>query len=364
MSYKLFIPGPVEVSEKTYKAMTTPIFGHRSKDFVKLVEEVMPRLKQLFYTNDPVFLSTSSSWGVMEGAIRNVVKKGVLNCCNGAFSDKWFDVSKRCGKNAGALVAEWGKPVDPEALEKELSTNKYDAVTIIHNETSTGTMSDISAISEVLKKFPDVVSIIDTVSSFSALPIKKDELGIDVMVTGCQKALAIPPGLSFCSVSDKAMKRAETVEGRGYYFDFLEFKKFYDKNQTPSTPIISLIYALKSKLDDIFEEGVENRYARHLDNNKIVRQWGFAHGFELFPEEKYGSITLNCFKNNLDVDLPGLLDELKKRFAMVFNGGYGKIKGKTFRISNMGDETPATMKELLDNIDQILPAYIGKAKQA
>ena len=122
MSYKLFIPGPVEVSEKTYKAMATPIVGHRSKDFVKLVEDIMPRLKQLFYTNDPVFLSTSSSWGVMEGAIRNVVKKGVLNCCTGAFADKWYDVSKRCGKNAGELKFDWGKPVDPEALEKELST--------------------------------------------------------------------------------------------------------------------------------------------------------------------------------------------------------------------------------------------------
>lgn len=360
MSYKLFIPGPVEVSEKTYKAMTTPIVGHRSKDFVKLVDNIMPRLKQLFYTNDPVFLSTSSSWGVMEGAIRNVVKKGVLNCCNGAFSDKWYDVSKRCGKEAGELKFDWGKPVCPEALEKELSTNKYDAVTIIHNETSTGTMSDIKALSEVLKKFPDIVSIVDTVSSFSAMPIRKDELGIDVMVTGCQKALAIPPGLSFCSVSEKAMKRAETVEGRGYYFDFLEFKKFFDKSQTPSTPIISMLYALDSKLDDIFEEGVENRYARHAENNKLVRDWGYAHGFELFPEEKFGSVTLNCFKNNLNVDLPALLDELKKRFKMVFNGGYGKIKGTTFRISNMGDETPATMKELLDNIDTILPNYIKK----
>ena len=360
MSIKLFIPGPVEVSEKTYKAMATPIMGHRSKEVVKLVDEIMPRLKQLFYTNDPVFLSTSSSWGVMEGSLRNVVKKGVLNCCNGAFSDKWFDVSKRCGKEAGALVSEWGKPVDPEALDKELATGKYDAVTIIHNETSTGTMSDIVALSEVLKKYPDVVSIVDTVSSFSAMPIKKDELGLDVIVTGCQKALAIPPGLSFCSVSEKAMERAKTVEGRGYYFDFLEFKKFFDKSQTPSTPIISMLFALKSKLDDIFEEGVENRYARHLENNKIVRDWAYGYGFELFPEEKYGSVSLNCFKNNLEVDIVAVNDELKKRYSMMFNCGYGKIKGTTFRISNMGDETPATMRELLGNLDTILPSYIKK----
>lgn len=354
MSYKLFIPGPIAVSDKTYKAMITPIVGHRSKDFTDIIDYVEPKMKELFFTKDPVFFSTSSSWGVMEGAIRNVVKKGVLNCGNGSFSDKWFDVSKRCGKNAEALKFEWGTPVDPEALEKALSTNKFDAVTIIHNETSTGTMSDIKALSEVLKKFPDVVSIVDTVSSFSALPIKKDELGIDVMITGSQKALALPPGLSFCSVSDKAMKRAETVEGRGYYFDFLEFKKFYDKSMTPSTPTICLINALKSKIDEIFAEGLENRYARHAQNNKIVREWGYAHGFELFPEEKYGSVSLNCFKNTLEIDLPALLAELKSRFHMVFDGGYGKLKGKTFRISNMGDETPATMRELLGNIDTIL----------
>jgi len=358
MAYKLFIPGPIQVSDKTYKAMATPIVGHRSKDFTKLVEEVEPRLKQLFYTNRPVYLSTSSSWGVMEGAIRNVTNKAVLNCCNGAFSDKWFDVSKRCGKAAGALSFDWGKPVDPKALEKELSTGKYDSVTIIHNETSTGTMSNLEEISAVLKKFDDVISIIDTVSSFSALPIKMDELGIDVMITGCQKALALPPGLSFISVSEKAINRAKAVEGRGYYFDFLEFDSNMEKLMTPSTPVISLIYALKSKLDDIFEEGVQKRYARHLENNKIVREWGYSHGFSLLPEEKFGSVSLNCFKNTRNADLPALLAELKKRFAMVFDGGYGKLKGNTFRISNMGDETPATMRELLGNIDCILPGFI------
>ncbi len=359
MSYKLFIPGPIAVSDKTYQAMATPIFGHRSKDFVALVEDCMPRLKELFYTKDPVYLSTSSSWGIMEGSLRNVVNKRVLNCCNGAFSDKWFDVSKRCGKEADALSFDWGKPVDPEALDQALSTGKYDAVTLIHNETSTGTMSDIAALMEVIKKYDDVISIVDTVSSFSAMPIKKDELGIDVMVTGCQKALAVPPGISFLAISQRALDRAAKTEGRGYYFDFLEFEKNMEKSMTPSTPVIPLIFALRSKLDDIFAEGVENRYARHLANNKLVREWAYAKGIELFPEEKYGSISLNCFKNNLEIDLPKLLDELKKRFNMVFDGGYGKLKGKTFRISNMGDETPETMRELLANIDVIL-AELGK----
>ncbi len=358
MSYKLFIPGPIAVSEKTYKAMATPIVGHRSKDFQNLVASVEPRLKELLYTKDPVYLSTSSSWGVMEGSVRNLTNKAVLNCGNGAFSDKWFDVSKRCGKEAGFLSFEWGKPVDPEALEKELATNKYDVVTIVHNETSTGTMSDLGEISKVLKKFPDVVSVVDTVSSFTAVPIKKDELGIDVVVTGCQKALAIPPGLAFLSPSKKALERAATVEGRGYYFDFLEFEKNAEKNMTPSTPVISLIYALDSKLDDIFAEGFDKRFARHVENNNIVREWAYGYGFELLPEEKFGSKSLNCFKNTRNVDLPAVIADLKKRFNMVFDGGYGKLKGNTFRISNMGDETPETMRELLGNLDQILPAYL------
>ena len=147
MSYKLFIPGPVDVSPKTYSAMTTPLVGHRSPDFVTLYQAVQPGLQELFYTNSPVFISTSSAWGVMEGSLRNTVKKKVLNCCNGAFSDKWFDVSKRCGKEAGQLVAEWGQPIDPDALNKALSTGEYDVVTLVHNETSTGTMSDIAALS-------------------------------------------------------------------------------------------------------------------------------------------------------------------------------------------------------------------------
>ena len=357
MAYKLFIPGPIEVSEKTYKAMTKHVVGHRSKDFVALMDRVQPGLQKLLFTKDPVYLSTSSSWGIMEGSLRNVCTKGALNCANGAFSDKWFDVSKRCGKPAEALTFDWGKPICPEALRNALSTGKFDAVTLIHNETSTGTMSDLPALMAVLREFPDVISIVDTVSSLSAVEIKKDELGIDVLVSGCQKAFALPPGLAFLSVSERAMARAKATEGRGYYFDFVEFQSNYEKSMTPSTPVISLIYALESKLEDIENEGLQNRFARHAENNRIVREWGYAKGFELLPEEKFGSISLNCFKNTLNIDIAALIAELKKRYNMVFDGGYGKLKGNTFRISNMGDETPETMRELLANIDAIFPEF-------
>lgn len=157
MSYKLFIPGPIAVSEKTLQAMAQPMIGHRSTDFVALYQTIQPKLQALFATQDPVYLSTSSAWGVMEGAVRNLTRKKVLNCMNGAFSDKWNNVALRLGRAAGALKFEWGQPVDPAALRRELATGAYDTVTLIHNETSTGTMSDLTAIAAVLREFPSSI---------------------------------------------------------------------------------------------------------------------------------------------------------------------------------------------------------------
>jgi aspartate aminotransferase-like enzyme len=354
MSYKLFIPGPIAVSEKTLRAMAQPMIGHRSTDFVALYQSIQPDLQALMYTKDPVYISTSSAWGVMEGALRNVVQKKVLNCMNGAFSDKWNDVALRDDKQATALKFEWGQPVDPDAIRRELSKGGYDAITLIHNETSCGCMSDLTAIMNVLREFPDVISIVDTVSSFSALPIKKDELGIDVLVTGSQKAMAMPPGLSLLSVSKRALDRAAKTPGRGYYFDFVEFQKNHEAGMTPSTPVIPLIYALKSKLEDIKAEGAENRYARHARLNKTVRDHVLAKGFKLFPKDGYGSVTLNCFANTLNYDLAALNKTLKSKHKLVIDGGYGKLKGKTFRISNMGDETDQTIAEMLKAFDSAL----------
>ncbi|MFZ9681956.1 MAG: pyridoxal-phosphate-dependent aminotransferase family protein [Cephaloticoccus sp.] len=354
MSYKLFIPGPIAVSEKTLRAMTRPMIGHRSPDFVALYRSIQPALQALFYTQDPVYLSTSSAWGVMEGALRNVCAQKVLCCMNGAFSDKWFDVAQRLGKAAGALKFDWGQPVDPAAVRAELAQGGYDAITLIHNETSTGTMSDLAAIMAVVREFPDVISIVDTVSSFSVLPIKTDELGIDVLLTGSQKALALPPGLALFSASDRARARAATLPDRGYYFDFLEFQKNHENGMTPSTPVIPLIYALQSKLEDITAEGAEQRYARHARLNRTVRDWGLAKGFKLFPAAAFGSLALNCFANTLNIDLSALNKILKAKHSLVIDGGYGKLKGKTFRISNMGDETDETIADLLQALDRAL----------
>jgi len=351
---KLFIPGPVEVSEDTFQAMSQPMIGHRGSGFQDLYAAIQPKLQAVLYTKNPVFISTSSAWGVMEASIRNLVGKKVLNCCCGAFSDKWLDVSKRCGKEAEALKVEWGQPILPEMVEAKLKTGQFDALTLVHNETSTGVMNPVSEIAQVMKKYPDVMFIVDTVSSMTAVKIDTDALGIDVILAGTQKAWALPPGLAVFAVSERALKKAETIPARGYYFDFLEFKTNNDKNMTPSTPSIPHIYGLKFKLDQFEKEGLENRYARHLKMAQKTRDWAKSRGFELFPKAGYESVTLTCVKNNRNIDVAKLQKALKDKYKVLIDGGYGQIKGKSFRLAHMGDETLDTVTQLHVMLDDCL----------
>src|SRR5438309_9323827 len=299
---KLFIPGPVEVSAKTMAAFSRPMIGHRGEDFKNLYRDIHPQLQTLFGTKQPVFLSTSSAWGVMEASIRNLIGRGVLCCMCGAFSDKWLDVAKRCGKDAEALQVDWGKHIDPKAVDRQLATGKFDTVTLTHSETSTGVMNPLEEICSVLAKYPDVALIVDTVSSFSAVKIDMDALGIDVMLTGVQKALALPPGFSLFCVSEKAFARAEKIPNRGFYFDFLEFKKQQAEWMTPSTPSISHIHALQSKLDEIFEEGLDARFTGHAQTNTRAHDWVRRTDFDFFAGEGFRAKTLTCVKNNGGID--------------------------------------------------------------
>ncbi|HSI83667.1 MAG: alanine--glyoxylate aminotransferase family protein [Candidatus Methylacidiphilales bacterium] len=353
---KLFIPGPIEVSEKTLRAFATPMVGHRSKEFQALYASIKPQLQELFVTKQPVFVSTTSAWGVMEASLRNLVSRKVLNCMSGAFSDKWFDVARKCGKQAEAYQVEWGQPILAEEIDKRLATGEFDAITLIHNETSTGTQNPLWDIAAVMRKYPDVQFIVDVVSSFSALNIPFDELGIDVMLAGTQKALAMPAGACVFTVSEKAYAKAPTIKDRGYYVDFLEFRKNAESDMTPTTPSISHFYALRSKLEDFFAEGLEARYARHLANAKLTRAWALDRGFELFPAAGYESVSLTCVKNTRNVDIAKVNAHLRKTYSCVIDGGYGKIKGTTFRISHMGDESTENIQQLLGWLDESLKA--------
>ncbi len=355
---KLHIPGPVEVSEKTFRAFCSPMIGHRGQGFKDLYARIQPQLQALLYTKELVYLSTSSAWGVMEGAIRNLVAKKVLCCMCGAFSDKWLDVSQRCGKAAEGLRVEWGSPIRAAQVDAKLATGQFDALTLIHNETSTGVMSPLAEIAALKKKYPDVMFIVDAVSSLSATKIPFDELGVDVLLAGTQKALALPPGMAVFATSAAARARASMAKDRGYYFDFIEFQKNAEQHMTPSTPSIGHVYALASKLDDIFAEGLEARYLRHATLAQLTRKWAANHGFTLFPENGFESVTLTCVNNGAKpggrvVDV-AKLQKLVKDQGFLIDGGYGKIKGTTFRISNMGDETEATMKQLYSALDSAM----------
>lgn len=354
----LYIPGPVEVSEHTWRAFCTPMIGHRGAGFQELYAAVQPMLRDLLFTKNPVFLSTSSAWGVMEAAARNLVRPGrrLLCCMNGAFSDKWFDVAVANGLPADKVQVEWGQAILPELVEAKLKEAAYDAVTVIHNETSTGTMSPLAEIAEVVRKQSEALLIVDAVSSMSGVKIAMDALGLDVLLAGVQKAFALPPGLSLFAVSERALARAKQVPHRGYYFDFLEFLKNHEKNMTPSTPSIAHVFALKAKLEEFAAEGLDRRFARHLDMARLVRRWATEHGFRLFPREDHASVTLSCLENTRQVDVAAWIQRLKEKHACIFDGGYGKLKGRAFRIAHMGDETPESIRQLLGWLEDTLEA--------
>ena len=355
---KLHIPGPVEVSDATWHAMTTPMIGHRSQDFQALYGKIQPQLQQLLDTECLVYLCTTSAWGIMEGAIRNLAQRKLLCCMCGAFSDKWLNVAERCGIAAEGLQVDWGSPILPEAIDAKLATGEFDALTLVHNETSTGVMNPLETIAKLKEKYPDVMFIVDSVSSMTAVPIHFDALGIDVLLAGTQKAWALPPGLSVFTCSNAALERAANAETRGYYFDFNEFKKSAEKNLTPTTPSIPHINGLSHKLDEFFAEGLEARYARHRATNQMTRDWATKHGFTLLPEAGYESISLTCLNNGARdggtvVDVPKLQSAMKEK-GILIDGGYGKLKGKAFRLSNMGDETEETMADLFAKLDMAM----------
>jgi len=350
---KLFIPGPTEVREEILDTLRTPMIGHRSKEFSQLLEEVTPKLRRLFYTQGRVFLSTSSSTGVMEAAVRNCVKKKCLCCVCGAFSDRWEKIAVANGKETERLEVEWGKAIKPEMIREQLKKGDCDSITLVHNETSTGVMNPLQAIAEVMREYPDVLFLVDAVSSLAGVKIEVDTLGIDVCLAGVQKCVALPPGLTVFSVSEKALERAREVDSRGYYFDFLVFDKYLsERSQTPTTPVITLIYGLNRQLDDIFTEGLDRRFARHREMAERVRTWA-KERFDLFAEEGFHSQTLTTVTNTRGISVAGLNGELAKKHVTIANG-YGKLKEKTFRIAHMGDTTLEEIDQLLQWIDEIV----------
>jgi aspartate aminotransferase-like enzyme len=350
---RLFIPGPVQVNDDVLQQLARPTLGHRGKEYAQLHGETADMLKKIFFTDQNVFLSTSSASGIWEAAIRNCVgfDETVLAVCCGAFSDKWATVAGNCGRKVEELKVDWGKPTLPEAIDKKLAAGKYAAITLMYNETSTGLTNPVYEISEMMKeKYPDVLVFVDSVSAMVGLPLHFDRLGWDVTFASVQKAFAIPPGLTVALVSNRALKKSKDVPGRGYYFDFQLFAKSAEKNQTPTTPNIPHIMALNYQCKKLLAEGIENVWQRHKKMGEFARNWA-KEKFALFCAEKYASNTLTAVKNTRGINVADTIKALQEKHNTIFGNGYGKLKEQTFRIAHMGDITLGDIKELLGWLD-------------
>lgn len=351
---KLFIPGPTQVREEILERMARPMIGHRSEAFSDLMDRVLQKLHRVLQTDFRIQVHTASGTGLMEAAIRNFVHKDVLVTVIGAFGQRWATIARSNGKSVDVLEVEWGQAISPEQLADVVKKKPYEAVCITHNETSTGVMNPLKELADAVKDVsPHTLVLVDAVSSMFGAPLYFGDWHLDFVLTGSQKALALPPGLAIGVISETAFEKAQQVPDRGYYFDLIEMQRYIDeRRQTPTTPAISLFYALDAQLDRILEEGIENRWKRHQEMAQIVQNWAQKH-FALFANPRYLSWTVTIVANTRKISISDLNRELFKRGFTISNG-YGKLKEKTFRIGHMGDLTPEEVQELLLNIDTIL----------
>jgi predicted phosphoserine aminotransferase len=354
---KLFIPGPTEVLPAILDAQAQWMIGHRMPESTNLIASIRPKLRQVFLTSRDPIISASSGTGLLEAAIRNCTSGKVLNCVNGAFSDRWRQITEANGKANATLEVEWGQAVTPEMISGRLAEGGFDAITVAHNETSTGVTNPIKEIAEAVRTLPDgddIMVLVDSVSGLAGARLEFDAWDLDVVVTSSQKALALPPGLAFCAVSARAMEKAKSVPNRGYYFDFLTLDRYLVKDQTPATPAISLLYALDQQLSGILAEGMEARFARHLAMRDRTMAWARSRGFTIYAAPGYESPTVTCVNNEAGIDIGALNLQLRQQ-GMIISNGYGsRLKDRTFRIAHMGELQLSDLETLFAAIDLFL----------
>ena len=355
---RLFIPGPTDVLPAVLQAQAAPMIGHRSDEFETLFAKLEQQLQALYFTKDRVYILAASGSGLHEAAIRNAVNRRVLCFVNGAFSERWYNCAVGCDKEAIRVDVEWNTAVKPQlvadALQAALKEGPVEAITVVHNETSTGVASPVGEIAAAVRAIsPETLILVDAVSSFAGARIPFDEWGLDLCLTSSQKCLAAPPGLAFCAVSDRLLARAKGVKGRGWYFDFLNLEKSLQKSTTPATPAISLMRALSVQLDIIFQEGLAQRFARHQQLAQMTQQWAIEQDFVLMAEEGYRSVTVTNVANNRGVNI-GALNQYLATLNMEISDGYGSYKGKAFRIAHMGEATAADMARLFAAMEEFL----------
>jgi aspartate aminotransferase-like enzyme len=305
-------------------------------------------------------VATGSSTLIMESAVVSCAERDVLNLTNGAFSERWHSISKALGKAADKVSVPWGQAVDPDLVRSALRRKRYDAVTVVHNETSTGVMSPIAEIARAVREESDALILVDTVSSLGGARVEADAWGLDVVLAGTQKAIAVPPGLTLFTLSERAAERAARVPHRGFYTDLLRYRDKHREGGFITTPGIPLLYALDVQLDRILAEGLEARWARHERLYRRTAKWAAARGCEYASAADARSVTVSCLKPPEGVDPQAIVKSLAQR-GYTIGGGYGDWKPTTFRIGHMGEVRESDLEALLVEIDQILERVAAPA---
>ncbi len=359
---RFFLPGPTEVRPELLAEMVRPVIGHRSAELSVLIEGMSASLSRLFLTERPVYLCTSSATGMMEAAITNLTRRRVLCLVCGSFSKRFHDIASATGRPADALEVEWGAANTPESLDEALSREpgKYDLVTVVHSESSTGVLNPLEELAAVVAAHDDTLLAVDTVSSLAGAPVRTDEWGLDFVLTGAQKALALPPGIALAVASERALARAAEVEHRGFYFDLLKFEKQLQKaHQTPNTPAVSIFYALESQLAAIMEEGLEGRWERHRRMAERTHAWvdelaaRTGRAFRVLAPAGYRSPCVTAIELPDGMTGPEVAAAASAR-GFTIAPGYGPLKQGSFRIGHMGDHTLEELEALLSCLDEIL----------
>ena len=356
---RFFLPGPTEVHPEVLSAQDRAVIGHRGPAIKELMGELQTGLRGLFRTESPVLISTSSATGLMEAAVRNGARSRVLSLVNGAFSQRFGEIAEACGFEVETIEVEWGQTITADQLRERLVTGGFDAVTVVHSETSTGALHPIRQISEVVREQDDVVLLVDSVTGVGGAEVQTDGWALDFVLTGSQKALALPPGLAFGVASDRLMTRSAEATRKGVYFDLVSFRKQLDNLQTPNTPAVSLFYALAKQLERIRLEGLEARWARHRAMADRCAQWVDTmreqRGVDLYvlASEGFRSPTVTCVSLPEETTGPSVVSAMKER-GFTIGGGYGKLKETAFRVGHMGDHTVAELDAVLDALGEVL----------
>ncbi len=353
-----FLPGPTEVRDEIMSAMMQPMIPHRGSVFEQLFERLQDGLRPIFKTDRPVYVSSSSATGMMEAAIRCAPPGRLLCLVNGAFSERFAHIGSMCGRDVDRYDVAWGQVHAIPQLEERLSMRKYTGITVVHSETSTGALNDVRAISDCAHRH-GIVCLIDSVSGVAGAELRFDEWKLDYVLTGSQKAFALPPGLSFAVASAAFVDQANGTHGRGVYFDLVELDAYARRNQTPSTPALSLLFALEAQLKSIAGEGIEARWMRHKAMATRTQEWlvkiSDETGKRLNNIAPLGSQSPTVSTIKLPTDLPAeaFTAAVAKR-GFVVGSGYGKLKSSTFRIGHMGDHNVDTVEHCLAACSSVL----------